>query len=614
MNRDLINPTATMEWIVNRLILTTDASAKSAGLDAHLQPGWDITSDIRCVDDPGVGIYRAPHLLSNAAETRGQGIEQVILATGMTINEIEAGLYRQARVFPTPDRWRWDLGILSKRDCFSVATDAGDYDERSDIRDEYLIPFLGVTIEDLAICAADWSANDPQLAQQMMSKSFSAFGESEQLLATRVWPKPCIERFQQAGMTRVLPPVLAFVAHAALSQAAQTHGAQSLAGYLSSGKQVTATSIINDLPTRKHAQEHRATRLFASSAFLQSLPLAVKEPHDLASADGWGDNLVAKAMEQVGVDGTIDVPTFNDRRLGAMIHHHPALLSRATKKRRPMLTNRPILHWQGLTEGESAAVNLTIIMNQVKAWFAQYGHAILADPGKLTKPRAIAWKPRAVAVIRLAWLETSNRSAFVEEARLILLQKEKASNPKTEGNKVLGATEDFERARVEAFHQKIALMAVASTAESMDDEDFGDSLWRRGETLREAGIGAVGHPGWQNFAHPHLWLRDDASQLATIEGLAAWTHGLAEKSLGRGAPDGVVAAMTVKGGGAANSKRRSSRKGVSTALKEQKIAARAFQVLGLMLTPQSTDPMLRVLVIRQLAKHEESSQTEKLQT
>ncbi len=72
--------------------------------------------------------------------------------------------------------------------------------------------------------------------------------------------------------------------------------------------------------------------------------------------------------------------------------------------------------------------------------------------------------------------------------------------------------------------------------------------------------------------------------------------------------------MTVKGGGAANSKRRSSRKGVSTALKEQKIAARAFQVLGLMLTPQSTDPMLRVLVIRQLAKHEESSQTEKLQT
>lgn len=597
MRYDPIKPIPTIERVVKRLMLDDRKSfGNVAGLRECLQPGWDITNDIRRVDDPGAGIYRAAHLLSGAEATDEQILTQLILRTGMNTDQFKAGLYRQIRLFPTNHSWRWDCSITSDRDCFSIAGNVDGDSERARTRDKFVIPILSITLEDLAICLEAWDKERPKLARLVLTKSFVKIGTDERLLAAYEWPKECLDRFRQAGMTRVLPPVMAFVAHAALAQLAQTRSAHLKSGYSDDGSRVTAKAVLDDIPTRSHGMQHRGTALLASGVSLQTLALAFREPQDLAGADDWGDSLVARAIDQLSIDGEVSLPDVDDRSLSIMIRHHPALQTRKLEHRRSMLANRPLFYWQGLTEAESAAVNLIVIMEEVEDWIEHFGHDIPVGSVSSVSKREAVSKAKAVAAFRLGWLESSTRAAFMAEARSIIVQQLKDENPCMRGNESPGETPEAKKNRQVKFDKMLDTEVNAASLETMMTERFGDSLWMTVTKLRSAGVGKVRQAMWRTFAHPHLWFRDVDEPV--FKRLASWTHQLARKT--KGAPNEVVTAMNLKGLGPAQGKRPSQSKKARADYKEQVIAAKAAQALRLMLTPQPTDLMLRLLVLGQL--------------
>lgn len=71
-----------------------------------LVEGWDFTKNPLKVDEPSSGVWRASHVAIVKKIDLLRTSICAILSPGMSVAQLQAGLWRQLRVFPINEAWR----------------------------------------------------------------------------------------------------------------------------------------------------------------------------------------------------------------------------------------------------------------------------------------------------------------------------------------------------------------------------------------------------------------------------------------------------------------------------------------------------------------------------
>lgn len=547
---------AAAETTVRRLSATDRLPNLPRNLEPLLHAGWDYTADPKTIDDPGLGIWRTPQFVPRLRNPGWVAGRRPILAIGMSVDEIEAGLRRQIRILPLAESERPGCDSKGESDYFATPTGVPGG------RDPYLEPFLGVHLRDLAVFLDELSKINPRLARELMSKRFCALGLEFDNLAAIPWPETCHRRFSDRGRDKVIPPVLALVLHAALAQYAQTHAAHLQLAFKKTGEPIGIRELVDDLPTLLSKSASSGTRLVGQFETLQTWGLHGR--YELKSRRAV-TALRRRLLADCAQFGTM--PSGGGgwpKALIKSVRNHPYSLKHRELGPGSQLAKRDAITRYGLTWRDDAAVNLLLIHEQMLEWHSGYAHPVsfnapFRSPAKLWRPRPLA---SSIAAASLFWLESNVPNALSSELEQL--------------------------ARSTKIYSGYDIETLCGNC-------TGEKVLRRARDL----VPVLNRPsclGFSAFAHPRLWLTDhipDMPEFVRLEALAQDDL----LALGRqgGLPPSVFKAMSYSRLGAAQvaSKRRGSRRPRNGKVR---IAARASQALSMMMHAQATDPMHAVLI------------------
>lgn len=532
-------------FALNRLSWSDGGPEAPSDPSEMLVEGWDVVADRSATDASTLGIWRSQQLVPPSTDC-GWKAGKPIFAMDMSVEQIAAGLWRQLKILPSAAEDR-------QADCADPFRDSYG---RVGSRDRSLEPFLGVSVRAMAMFLDDIRRPDPVLAHALLSKNFASLGRDVEQLASIPWPNACRALFQREGRKSVIPPILALILHASLAQFAQTHAGHLSMAFVGSSE-ITPKVLMGLLTSSDKEGRHVAAEHVAAVAAMQTYVWTSQQHSNAISPIPKRQALLSSAYR-----AQAEGPNFIARS-DKLIATHPGSLA-VRKGGSVVLAHRGAITRFGLTWRDSAALNLLIIHDQMKAWQIQYGQS-------LKRPRnasSSGWRPGSLAEAMSRtlhfWLETVVPKAAENELRLMVHSSGEEPGQPLEfvGGKDVG-------------RQMLSRARKLST------------LFNRPSAI-----------GYSALAHPSLWLcktSPDQSEFDNL-GAAAQQDLSLQQSMSK-IPASLIEAMSLDGFRPARRTRR-RRKHMFPSDPEVACASRAAQALSMMMHVQATDPMHRALLDR----------------
>lgn len=574
-----------------------------------LVEGWDFTSDPRKVDEPGEGMWRAPHLaIVKGTDLLGAGI-CAIISPGMSLAKLQAGLWRQSRVLPKNEPWRrLAVDRPAHADPFEpdarqpagdaetelliqiAAVDVGD---RS--RDDFFVTLIGHTVKDVCEFLVEVEKSDPELAKLLFAKNFMETRATSFASLALPWPASCISRFKREKRRDHLPPVLALILLAETARHAQVQALHTRLSFDKDGYRIGLKIVCEDIVTVAGGHALAATKLLLRCKWLQSsallAPTATMGSADADAALAWTDKSQREIFAfayHAGNEGTdaidgalrsVFAPALGKEVAGAEcdFRSHPNVwLSRADGT--ASFPNRLAVTFHGMTWSENASVALTLIADQARSWSKHYRpHGRIPERRRDGRPSLA----QSIAAIMYCWLETSAPEAFFGTYG-------RAARPDASD---VCEPEDM------------------SAEDLIVGADSGKNLLEEARNIISL-LPRAGEKGSSSFARASLWFERQHDDLVHYRAMARLSlrsiveiKGFHDERARHGSiPASVVGSASFRRRGKAGLTGQQSGSGLNSrpskaaTERDGKIAARVAQAEAMLLLPTSTDPMRAYLL------------------
>ena len=278
-----------------------------------LVEGWDFTKNPLKVDEPSSGVWRASHVAIVKKIDLLRTSICAILSPGMSVAQLQAGLWRQLRVFPINEAWRRSaVDQAAHADPFvPEASEAADRNSAPDeqmqlarkfpeadvgdrSRDDFFVTLIGHTVTDASEFLFELEKSDPELARMLLAKDFMAALAAHPEALTLPWPPSCISRFKREQRRDCLPPVLAVALLVELARHAQVQAAHNRLSFDKFGRRVDLKTVREDIATVAEGNSLAATKLVLRFKWLQTSallpPSAIMRSADQEAAGAWTDD------------------------------------------------------------------------------------------------------------------------------------------------------------------------------------------------------------------------------------------------------------------------------------------------------------------------------------
>lgn len=588
MNAAIQNPTifGELEQIVGHDELCRSGQADN--IAERVLIGWDASRSLLSIDPPGEGVWRAPHPLVMHDLSAGASLVAILHAR-MSVDEIEAGLWRLLRILPDAKKWRRQ-GVhgIAPQDPFLPDRDLLECQTRG----SFVRSLLFAAPRDAADFLWAKLRSDPEIGRCLLAKDFKGALKLDPCLWDVDWPHVVKARFKLLGHRDLIRPLAFLVALACLSRLARNVGAHILLSHRDDGKPMhIATYNYAFLATANGAAQARTRRL-AGYAALQTTamlpPDVVYDECDGNLGQAWSAAValviaeaIAAEKEKAFIPLTQPPSLIDARFVRDGLLAHPALAPNNGPDQKHAFRQAHFVTVRGLSPKAHSMTGAFQIREQVERW--RSGLAGNSNPKTLRKSdsegRPFSLQQAAAALYYL-WLETSRPEALSREMNSITGQP------------------NFDGSNPSAPPDSIDDLAC--------DKRFGESLAKEVRTAMAA-LSKPGVPGYTAWYRPHLWVCDEGDDINYYQklqqtavrnwDLAARTGIILSDDALCKVPPEIVARMDL--GKKMSSARKARRLAMrSHRLSKDAIAARYAQRSVMMVSAASTDQMWRLLLSR----------------
>lgn len=475
---------------------------RPSNLAVSVLKGWDVSRSHLEVDRPACGVWRAPHpVVVHGLDVDAIGLVPVLHA-GMNAAEIQAGIWRQLRIFPADQEWR-KAGVYGRATSDPFGPD-GELVKDSLLDVETRNPIIRSLLLATPADAADYLAaklrSAPHVGRLLLAKEFRLALEKDRSLWNDDWPEAVKQRNRRFGYREFLKPVAFLIVLACFARLAQNVCAHLLLAYQDQGKPWLIANVRHALVDCTTGLAPPSIRKFASYALLQTTALlppdTVFEKIDRGLGERWSNaatDVVARVFAEQGREATKALThprSMDDAELvrdGLMAH--PSLRPNNGPQQH---RNRraPYATFYGTTPKIHAMAGAFQIRSQVENWLDIGGSKGCTIPIRKSEDEGRPFsRQQAAAALFYLWLETSHPAALPRELGSITRQP--------------------------SFDGASPTSPPGSVDELVVGQYFGDSLAKQAE----AALKTLDRPGHQNFGawyHPSLWLDDDDARLPIL--------------------------------------------------------------------------------------------------
>jgi hypothetical protein len=459
---------------------------------ATLRSGWDIWQ--RSDRDDRFGMARNTHLAIVEGIDVTKARLRPVLAAGMSDAELEAGIWRQLRIFPDEtDRTSGDAPG-TESDCAPYAVHAS----RPAPRAEYVIALTGHSPRDMAEFLFELHADDEKQGRLVMGKSLKTVLRLHPELIDRPWPDSVLERWRKANLRSHanlrdhMPPIRAAGIFAELSRLAQNVHAHARLSFDDNGNEIFLRGYLDGIAALPDKPEttYAISRALQMAPFLSTalvppdrILLSVNESR-CARWSKHAASAAAMAITIAGDEGLRDLAVPLDRETAGFLRDgigkHPRFWPTSHSNGRYCSKGYPMT-FRGLTLRQHAIAGLLQIAAQARAWSIEHR----TGPERLKKVNRDT--ERAIAAIFYLWLESAHRPAL-----------DTALAP------VIDAKTDHV-GRVPQEDRTIAAIALGA--------NFGQKLCREVREVMRT-LPRLGEEGYTAWYHAHLWFDSSGDDFA----------------------------------------------------------------------------------------------------
>ena len=486
---------SSIEWVaLHRRIYKTTCAGESVcerRIVALLREGWDYSSEPSGSLYDEWGMFRAPHLGILAGLSRDAYPGSPLLYPGMSVSEIESGLYRQCRIMPGEPKAE---SIPSSAD---YAIENGPDDEPD--REWIFEVLIGHTPRDLARLLHVYNRHDPRVGKLLFAKDFrAAFTLAPELLTREGWPSEVTRFWKKRNMRRILAPANALSAHAELARLSMNDRAMCAMSHRDDGIFMTMHQGIDSITAGPNSKAFTANQ-FQTDRLLEMIPLQttvllpptrVFAERDCLMGGAWS-LAAASHLPQILLECGNELPDilrgtseFETRLTQDNLRAHPAAWIEKHGREAAWAQKRPAVTLWSLDRQQNVAVNLIEISRFCDAASLPFPGARNASVSYRTSKKDLANLIKALA---LMWLVDARPAAAVpitEELRTGLQDR--------------------------------------NGLKTVFDDDMLDDIWRRKDFGRRAcktgqekadKRRSPGQRGFSAQGHPHLWYGDDGDDV-----------------------------------------------------------------------------------------------------
>ena len=486
---------SSIEWVaLHRRIYKTICAGESVcerRIVALLREGWDYSSEPEGSLYDEWGMFRAPHLGILAGLSRDAYPGSPLLYPGMSVSEIESGLYRQCRIMPaTPGS-----GSIPSSADYAIDDDP-DYEPD---REWIFQVLIGHTPRDLARLLHVYNRKHPRVGKFLFAKDFrSAFALAPELLTQEGWPDEVTRFWQKSNMRRILAPASALSAHAELARLSMNDRAMCAMSYRDDGILMTMHQGIDSITagpnseafTANQAQINRLLEMMPLQTTILLPPTCAFANRDPFLGKAWS-LAAASHLPQILFEcddklpemlrGTCD---FEARLTQDNLRAHPAAWFEKHGRETAWAQKRPGLTLWSLDRQQNVAVNLIEISRFCEAASLPLSGARNTSFSYRTSKKDLANLIKALALV---WLIDARPAAAVPITEELLTGLKDRNGLKT-----------------------------------VFDDDMLDDIWRRKDFGRRAcktgqeKADKRRNPGQRGFSaqgNPHLWYGDDGDDV-----------------------------------------------------------------------------------------------------
>lgn len=565
-------------------------SGQADDIAASLLVGWDVSRSLLQVDRPEFGVWRAPHpIVLHGIDVDAVGLVPVLHAD-MTASRIEAGIWRQLRIFPVDQDWR-KAGVNGRAASDPFGPDDKLVDDSlidEETRNPIIRSLLLATPADAADYLADKLGSDPHTGRLLLAKEFKRALEEDPSLWKSDWSPAVKKRNRRLGYREFLRPFAFLIVLACLSRLAQNVCAHLVLAYQDHGKPLLIANVRHALPYYTTSLALPSLRKFASYALLQTTALfppdLVFEEVDSGLGERWSNtaaDLIAEVFAEQGREATTPLthPGSVDNaelvRDGLMAH--PSLRPNNSSQQHDD-RRAPYATFYGTTPKIHAMAGAFQIRSQVEKWLIAGSGKGCAMPVRKSEDEGRPFsRQQAAAALFYLWLETSCPAALPQELGSITRQP--------------------------SFDGASPTAPPPSVDELVIGQYFGDSLAKQAEAVLKT-LDRPGHQDLGAWYRPRLWVGDDDARLAilgsthlggpTARSRSSARPGMTNNDLSRIEPGVLERVGLNKGLRSARKARR--RSGHAKARVGCSLATTYAQRSATTVSTLATDPMWRLLL------------------
>lgn len=486
---------SSIEWVsLHRRIYKTICAGDSVcerRIVALLREGWDYSSEPGGSLYDEWGMFRAPHLGILAGLSRDAYPGSPLLYPGMSVSEIESGLYRQCRIMPGEPKAE---SIPSSADY--AIDDDPDYEPD---REWIFQVLIGHTPRDMARLLHAYNRHHPRVGKFLLAKDFrAAFALAPELLTREGWPDEVTRFWRNRNMRRILAPANAISAHAELARLSMNDRAMCAMSHRDDGIFMTMHQGIDSITagpnsdafTANQVQTDRLLEMMPLQTTVLLPPTCVFAERNSLMGEAWS-LAAASHLPQILLECGNELPDilrgtseFETRLTQDNLRAHPAAWIEKHGREAAWAQKRPAVTLWSLDRQQNVAVNLIEISRFCDAASLPPSGARKTPFNYRTAKKDLANLIKALA---LMWLVDARPAAAVPMTEELLTGLKDRNGLKT------------------AF-----------------DDDMLDDIWRGKDFGRRAcktgqeKADKRRNPGQCGFSaqgQPHLWYRDDGDDV-----------------------------------------------------------------------------------------------------
>lgn len=405
--------------------LRTRATVPAETIVAELRKGWDLVVSGPTSPVGLLGIPRVPHLAILGDVPAAAMPGRPIFAVNMTVQEIEAGLYRQCRIRPEA----LADGTSIAKDPYTILDDDA-YDPG---RAWVFRALTGHAPRDVALFLADQLQRRPNIGKRLLAKDFvTALAEAPDLYDA-TWPDRVQAGWHENGGKNYLPPMLVLALHAELARWSLNDLGMIALSFDADGTAITTQTLIADIMATAAAIDRTTVMphptpidalvgMVPFQTYTLLPPTAVFASRDASAGRAWSQACASLIPSVIGDHGPTlidDMMTFaghlTPTALQANIRAHPKAWPELRKGYGYSPQKRPAVEYWGLDRRQNAAVGLLEIARDAQAWNRAYP----AADGDLHEDVTEQLLANAMQTVLCLWLEDAHALAAIQLDREI---------------------------------------------------------------------------------------------------------------------------------------------------------------------------------------------------